>query len=548
VTENRREEQLYDVVIVGAGMGGLYTAYCVQSMGLTFRLLEAGHGVGGTWYWNRYPGARCDIASVDYSFSFSRELQNEWDWRERYASQPELELYFNHVADRFDLRRHIDFGTFIERADYDGSRAEWRLSTSDRSYRARFVIMATGPLNVAYTPDFPGMENFRGQICHAARWPSEGVDFAGKRVGVIGTGSTGIQLIPIVAESAAHLTVFQRTPNYSVPAANRPMSVEELAEVRAHYPERRQLARHSRAGFPPRTPPISKKSAMEVAPEQREEVYEHMWEQGGGLAFRASFADLLTNRASNATVSEFIRRKIRAKVKDPVVAEMLMPRDHPFATKRPPVDINYFETFNRPNVTLVDVRNTPILQFTETGIETASGTHDLDIVVLATGFDAITGALSRIDVRGRDGQSLANAWKDGPRTYLGMTVSGFPNLFLVNGPISAAPFTNFATHTEQNVEWITDFIRYLDRSGIAAVEPRPEAQAAWMEKARLAGEKTLYPEANSWYMGANIPGKPRNFLAFAGGFDTYSQECDRVSVNNYADFDCVPRVPVDAAE
>ncbi|GAA4550303.1 NAD(P)/FAD-dependent oxidoreductase [Pseudonocardia xishanensis] len=525
----------YDVVVVGAGMGGLYTAHRVLTIGLTVRVLEAGAGVGGTWYWNRYPGARCDVASVDYSFSFSEELQNEWSWKERYAGQPELEAYFNHVADRFGIREHIDFETRVESARYDADRHRWFLRAGDRTYGAQFVVMATGPLSVAYGPTFEGTDDFAGQIYHSADWP-EGVDLTGKRVGVVGTGSTGIQMIPLLAEVAEHLTVFQRTANYSVPARNRPMSEQEMAEVRATYAKRRDQARRSRAGFPPRTPPISENSAMAVTEQQRREVYELMWEQGGGLAFRASFSDLLTNRKSNDTASEFIREKIRQVVKDPATAETLVPHDHPYATKRPPVDTNYYETFNRPDVTLVDLRETPIERLTSAGVQTSDRTYELDVLVLATGFDAVTGSLSRIEVEGRDGVVLKDKWKDGPRGYLGMAIAGLPNFFTVNGPGSPAAFTNMATHTEQNVEWITDFIGYLVEHRIRAAEPRPEAEDAWTRRMREAGEKTLYPEANSWYVGANIPGKPRVFMFYVDGFDVYSEECDRVARSGYSEF------------
>ncbi len=411
------------------------------------------------------------------------------------------------------------------------------LQAGKRIYRASFCIMATGPLSASYGPTFEGMDEFQGRILHSADWPREGVDISGKRVGVVGTGSTGIQLVPVLAEECQHLTVFQRTANYSVPARNHPLTPDDMAAVRKNYPERRAQARSSRSGFPPRTPDISSKGALEVTPEQRREVYELMWEQGGGLAFRAAFSDLLVNRDSNETAAEFIREKIREKVKDPEVAEILTPRDHPYAAKRPPVDTDYYETFNRDDVTLVDLRSDPIKRLTATGIKTQASHHDLDILILATGFDAVTGALSRMDIRGLGGRSLAHAWVAGPKTHLGMTVNGFPNLFLVNGPGSTAAFTNMATHTEQNVEWIAGLVEHVRSVGARRVEPTLSAQGAWVELVREVGDATLYPEANSWYLGANIPGKPRSFMFYAGGFDTYSQECARVAQAGYQGLD-----------
>lgn len=528
--------QRVDVAIVGAGMAGLYSGYLMREKGFSVRVVEAGSGVGGTWFWNRYVGARCDIASVDYSFSFSSELQDEWDWKERYATQPELEAYFNHVADRFNLRELIDFDTRVLGATFDESAHEWTVATNGDTYVARFVIMATGPLSSPYRPSFPGMDDFSGRVLHSAEWPNEPVDFTGRRVGIIGTGSTGIQMIPLIAQQAEHLYVFQRTPNYSVPARNHPMAPEQLAEIRANYEERRRLARHSKAGFPPRTPEISARSALEVTEEQRREVYELMWEQGGGLAFRAAFADLSTSKEANETAAEFIRNKIRETVEDPEVAELLVPDNHPYAAKRPPVDSDYYETFNRPNVSLVDVRSDPIEQITVDGLKTRDAQYELDDLVLATGFDAVTGALSKMDIRGVDQTVLKDAWADGPRTLFGMGTTGFPNLFLVNGPGTPAAFTNIALHTEVNVEWVAGLLEAAKDSGTTWVEARPEAVDEWTEVVRETADATLYPQAESWYLGANIPGKPRVFMFYVGGLDRFSDLIEKEAADGYPQF------------
>lgn len=529
-------EHQVDAIVVGAGMGGLYSAYRLSGMGLSVRVIEAASGVGGTWHWNRYPGARCDIDSVDYSFSFSPELQDEWDWSERYATQPELEAYFNHVADRFHLRELIDLNTRVTHAHFNEETSEWHVGTTADSYRGRYLIMATGPLSVPYKPSISGLSSFEGRVLHSAEWPREPVDFTGRRVGVIGTGSTGIQIIPSVAPQSGHMYVFQRTPNYSVPAQNYPLTREKLAEVRASYGERRRLARNSKAGFPPRTPRISERSAMEVTPEQRREVYELMWERGGGLAFRAAFADLTTNPESNQTVAEFIREKIRQKVDLPEVAELLVPTDHAYATKRPPVDIDYYETFNRDNVTLVDVRSDPIRYITSDGVVTDERTYVIDDLILATGFDAVTGAFSKIDIRGANGVALTERWKDGPSTFLGVAVAAFPNLFIVNGPGSPAAFSNVATHTEVTVDWFTDLINYAEQQALVRVEVRREAEDEWTKHVGQVVESTLYAQADSWYLGANIPGKPRVFMFYVGGLDNYLSRCREVADGGYAEF------------
>ncbi len=525
----------WDAIIIGAGFSGLYQLHCLRDrLGLSVQVLEAGDGVGGTWYWNRYPGARCDSESYSYSFSFSDELQQEWEWTERYPEQPEIMRYLNHVADRFDLRRNIRFGVRVTQASYDDAANRWRVMTeAGERLTAKFLITAVGCLSSANVPDIPGLEGFAGRWYHTGQWPHEGVDFTGKRVGLVGTGSTGIQAAPVIAAQAAHLTVFQRTPNFSVPARNGPMAPEFQRQVKANYDEIRRRARATTNGHPFS---ISDRSALEVTPEERQALYEAAWEQGG-LQFRATFQDLLVSKAANDTAVEFIRSKIRQVVKDPAVADKLTAFDHPYAAKRPPIDTEYFETFNRDNVSLVDVRAAPIERVTPQGIRTRGGEYELDIIVFATGFDAMTGPLLRIDIRGRDGQSLKQVWEAGPRTYLGLQVAGFPNLFTVTGPGSPSVLCNMPVAIEQHVDWITDCIDYMRDRGHNRIEAKAGAAAQWVEHVNEAAEATLLPQAaSSWYLGANVPGKPRVFMPYAGGMARYRAICDDVAVKGYEGF------------
>jgi cation diffusion facilitator CzcD-associated flavoprotein CzcO len=527
----------FDAIIVGAGFAGLYMLYRLRELGLSVRALEAGDGVGGTWYWNRYPGARCDVESVDYSFSFSEELQQEWEWTERYAAQPEIERYLNHVADRFDLRPDIQLRTRVTHAFFDEDTDRWELRTDGgERFSAQFCIMATGVLSIPQSPNFKGLDSFEGDWCHTGDWPHEGVDFTGKRVGVIGTGSSGTQVITTIAKDAAHLTVFQRTPSFSVPAQNRPLDPEELREIKANYAERRRLARESSAGFPPRTTEINEKSALEVTPEERQREYQAMWDRGGGLAFRVTFADLVTNKEANETAAEFIRSKIRETVKDPDTAELLTRQDYPFATKRPLVDTGYFETFNRDNVSLVDASSSSIQEITPKGLRTQDAEYELDIIVFATGFDAMTGALLNIDIRGKGGTPLKEKWHDGPRTYLGLAIAGFPNLFIITGPGSPSVLSNMVTAIEQHVDWIADCIEYMRERDLGRIEATLDAEDEWVEHVNEVADATLYPLANSWYVGANIPGKPRVFMPYVGGFGTYRQKCNDVTAKGYEGF------------
>ncbi len=535
---SQMSDKRLDAVVVGAGFAGLYMLHRLRGLGFSARVFEAGDGVGGTWYWNRYPGARCDVESMDYSYSFSEDLQQEWTWTERYAAQPEILRYINHVADRFDLRRDVQLSTRVTSAIFDEATSRWRVET-DRGDRvsARFCIMATGCLSTAQVPRFPELETFQGQRYHTGHWPHEGVDFTGRRVGVIGTGSSAIQSIPIIAAQAAHLFVFQRTPNFSIPAHNAPLDRELERRVKAGYAEFRRQARESRIGF---VVERSEASALAVTREQRRREYETRWSRGG-LGFTATYVDLLTNPEANETAAEFCRAKIRAVVRDPAVAEVLVPRDYPVGTKRMCVDTRYYETFNRPNVTLVDIRSAPIEAITPEGLATQERTYAVDSLVFATGFDAMTGALLAIDIRGRGARTLRQAWAEGPRTYLGLAVAGFPNLFTITGPGSPSVLSNMIVSIEQHVDWIADCLAYLGAHHHAAIEPTAEAQAAWVAQVNEIGHATLYPRANSWYMGANVPGKPRVFMPYIGGVGAYRQICDSVAGKGYEGFALTPR-------
>ncbi|MBN9510034.1 MAG: NAD(P)/FAD-dependent oxidoreductase [Alphaproteobacteria bacterium] len=522
-----------DVVIVGAGFSGMYMLHRLRGLGMSVVVFEAGADVGGTWYWNRYPGARCDIESMQYSFSFSDALQQEWRWSELYAAQPEILRYAGHVADRLDLRRDIRFSTRVTALRFDEAVGRWQVRT-DRgaTVSARFCIMATGCLSTARVPDFPGRERFAGETYHTGAWPHARVDFSGKRVGVIGTGSSAIQAIPEIAGEAAHLFVFQRTPNFSVPSRNQPMPPEHERGWKANYAERRRRAQQVRNAI---FLHLNDKSALAATEEERHAEYEARW-QAGGLPFMAAFNDLIFNKGSNDTAAAFVRSKIRALVRDPAVAERLTPKDYPIGTKRLCVDNGYFETFNRPNVTLVDLRETPLETITSDGLRTSAAHYRLDSIVFATGFDAMTGTLLGIDITGRDGRTLRDAWADGPCTFLGLTIAGFPNLFTITGPGSPSVISNMMVSIEQHVDWITDCLAHLRARGVTTIEPTSPAQDAWTAHVAEAGAKTLYPLANSWYTGANIPGKPRVVLPYLGGFPLYRQQCDAVAAGGYAEF------------
>ena len=529
------EANKLDAIVVGAGFAGLYALYSLHRMGLRGQILEAGRDIGGTWFWNRYPGARCDVESLEYSYSFSEELQQEWVWPERFAAQADILRYINHVADRLDLRPFILTDTRVVSAAFDRTTALWTVTTErGEVFRAPFCIMATGNLSLPRVPHFPGLESFAGNWYHSGLWPDEGVDFSGRRVGVIGTGSSGIQMIPVIAEQAKHLFVFQRTANFSVPAVNRPITPEVDRSHKAKYRYWRDEAKRTPFGIAGHPPPT--KSAHEDAPEERERVYEQKWGIGGNISFLYAYDDLLVNTDSNETASEFVRNKIRSIVRDPKVAELLLPNDHPIGTKRLCLDNGYFETFNRENVTLVDVRSDPIAEITPTGLRTGTRAFELDNIAFATGFDAITGALLNIDISVEGGASLGEKWAHGPRTYLGLMTAGFPNLFIITGPGSPSVKSNMVASIEQHVDWIVDCLQYLRDKQIRHIEPDESAENKWIEHVNEVADVTLYPQANSWYVGANIPGKPRVFMPYVGGLDKYRSICDEVAANNYRGF------------
>ena len=525
----------YDAIVVGAGVGGLYVLHKLRALGLRVRVFEAGGDVGGTWYWNRYPGCRCDVDSMEYSYSFDDTLQQEWKWPERYGTQGEILKYVNHVADRFDLRKDIQFNTRIKAAVYDTATGQWTLTTDKgETATAPFCVMATGNLSTPRVPDFKGVESFKGKWYHTGLWPHEGVDFTGKRVAVIGTGSSGIQMIPIIAQQAKHLHVFQRTANFSLPAVNGPLDPTEEAQHKSEYTDRRRAAYDTPfgiAGYPPPT-----QSALEVSEDERNQTYESKWQRGGSISYLYSYTDLLTNKAANDTASEFVRNKIRAIVKDQATAELLAPNDHPIGTKRLVLDTNYYETYNRDNVILVNSRAAPIQEITPTGLRTTDAAYEFDAIVFATGFDAMTGALAEIDVHTTAGANLREKWRGGPRTYLGLMVADFPNLFLITGPGSPGVKSQMILAVEQHTDWIIDCLTHMQSRGLHRIQADTDAETKWVEHVNEVADSTLYPLANSWYVGANVPGKPRVFMPYVAGVHTYKKRCDAIAANGYEGF------------
>jgi cyclohexanone monooxygenase len=528
-----REGRL-DVIIVGAGFSGLYMLHRLRQQGLIVSVLEAAPEVGGTWYWNAYPGARCDVESMDYSYSFSPELDQEWEWTEKYASQPEILGYLQHVAMRFDLRKDIRFNTRVTAAVFDDEACRWQLTAEGgERFAAQFCIFATGGLSAPLAPPFPGLDRFEGQWYTTQQWPHEPVDFKAKRVAIIGTGSSSVQSGPIIAEEAERLTVFQRTPSFSVPGRNGPLPPEEQAERKADYPRVREIVRASALGMHLN---VSEKSALELAPEERQAEMEMRWTLGGTPRFMMSFADLLVNAASNDIAADFLRDKIREVVDDPQVAELLCP-EYPVGTKRLCTDNGYFEMFNRDNVSLVSVRDNPIAEITPKGLRLEDGSeYEADVIVFAVGYDAMTGTLLRIDVRGRGGRSLRDEWRDGAQTYLGLGVAGFPNLFTITGPASPSLLTVMVVSIEQHVEWITECIGYVREHGFDAIEPTEDGQDQWMDHHIEVGNATLFPRANSYYLGANVPGKPRVLTVYLGGLGVYRERCSEIAANGYEGF------------
>jgi cyclohexanone monooxygenase len=540
---SRSSVQELDALIVGAGFAGMYALHRLRGQGLRVHAVEAGSDVGGTWYWNRYPGARCDVPSIEYSYSFSKELEQDWDWTEVMAAQPEILEYANHVADRFDLRRDISFDTRVSAVHYDDEGKRWRITTDGGDvFEARFCLMATGCLSTPVTPEIEGADDFAGDVYHTGRWPHEGVDFTGVRVGIIGTGSSGVQSIPVIAEQARHLTVFQRTPNYTMPAGNGPLDDEFRRQAKADYAQIRQTQRESMIGLAgygfgfgggPAGFVMPTESILATSPEERQAVLEEE-----GFAAIRRYLDVQIDPTANELACEMYREQVGRIIHDPETAEGLMPRDYPIGCKRPVIDIDYYEAFNRDNVTLVDLRRGGLERITPRGVQTGQGHFEFDALVYATGFDAMTGTLLRIDIQGREGVRLQERWDAGPRTYLGLQVAGFPNLFTITGPGSPSVLSNMIVSIEQHVDWIADLITYMDQQQLSTIEPTVEAEDEWIAHVNEVAAGTMFtaPSCNSWYLGANIPGKPRIFMPYVGGVGEYRKKCDEVAAKGYEGF------------
>ena len=531
--EQNRTPKAVDVLVVGAGFAGLRALWGLREAGLSVRVIEASDQIGGVWNFNRYPGARCDVESFDYSYRFSPELEQEWRWSERYATQPEILSYINNVADRFDLRRHIDLSTRMEEARYDEAARRWVVTTENgASYLATYLVMAVGQLSTPKQTTYPGQESFAGEIIYSANWPREGVNLDGKRVAIIGTGSSGVQMTPVIARQAEHLTVFQRTANFSVPAANAPVTDEEDAAVKANYRQRREDARRSPSGlgFVP-----SAASALDVDDDEREAEYEKAWNRLG-FGFALTYKDILLNLESNDTASDFIRRKIAEKVDDPKLREKLTPSGFPFGTRRPSVDNGFYETFNRDNVSLVDLRETPIAEFTERGIRTSGQELAFDVIIYATGFDAFTGSLLAPRIIGRGGVTLAKKWEAGPVSHLGLGVNGFPNMFIIGGPGSPSLLSNVLLSTEEQLDWLAPMLKKACAEGVAEIEVTSEAEQEWVEHVNERAQETLYLMTPSYYMGAEMPGKPRVFMPYSGGVRFYRRILEKVAKEDYRGF------------
>lgn len=533
MSQNKGASESIDVVIVGAGFSGLYLIHRLRREGYSLRVFERGDGVGGTWYWNRYPGARCDVESMQYSYSFDEQLQQDWHWPEKFSAQPDILAYANHVADRFDLRKEIDFETEVTAAHFEEAAGRWLVET-DKGERlsARYFIMATGCISTAQVPDIEGLSAYKGNTYHTGKWPHEKVDFSGQRIAVIGTGSSGIQAIPVLAKEAAHVAVFQRTANYSLPAQNMKMTPEYEGEWKDDYKARRMEMRYTPQGS---LRDLNDEPAMSVSAKRRREVYTERWATGGSTLL-GSFNNLLNDQNSNDTAAEFVRQQIRNTVNDPETAELLCPKDHPIGTKRICIDSGYYQTFNRDNVELVDIKNTPIERITETGLITNGRRFEFDSIVFATGFDAMTGTLFNVDIRGRGDQALKDKWYAGPRTYLGLMSEAFPNMFMVTGPGSPSVKGNMLNSLEQHVDFVTDSILYMREHDYELMEPTREAENDWVDHVQETANRTLFPRANSWYMGANIPGKPRLFMPYIGGVGRYRKKSELIVANGYEGF------------
>ena len=525
--------QTVDVLVIGAGFAGLRALYRFRGLGYKVKVLEASEDVGGVWYHNGYPGARCDVESYDYSYSFSPELEQEWRWSERYATQPEILRYINHVAERFDLRRDIQFNTRMTNATYDEASARWVIETEGgETFQAQFLMMCVGQLSTTKSPSYPGLTDYKGEVIHSGKWPKHEVTYEGKRVAIIGTGSSGMQMTPVIAKQAKHLTVFQRTPNYSIPAANAPVTDEEDAQVKAQYRERRDRAWNSATGlgFMP-----NKTSALDVTPEEREKAYEAAWNRLG-FGFALTYYDILLNKQANDTAADFIRRKISGVVNDPVLRDKLLPKNHAFAARRPSVDSGYFQAFNRDNVELADVRESPIVEFTPEGIRTTAKLHEFDMIIFATGFDVFTGSLFKPDIIGRGGITLKQKWADGPVTHLGVGVSDFPNMFIVVGPGSPSLLSNVMVSTEEQIDWMAAFVEHMKANRQTIFEVQPDAEKEWGHHINERVKETLYLSTDSYYNGAEVKGKPRVFMPYSGGVRGYRRILHKCAAEGYTGF------------
>ena len=524
------EVEYFDAIVIGAGVTGLYQLYCLRSLGMAVRVFEDGDGVGGTWYWNRYPGARFDSESFSYGYSFSEELLQEWDWKELYSGQPENERYLNYVSDKFDLKRDIRFNSRVASCTFEEDRNTWLVEIADgHRARAPFLVTAVGLLSAHYIPDFEGLDTYQGQWCHTGRWPKEGMDLAGKRVGVIGTGATAVQLITEIAKEVGHLTVFQRTPNFCAPLRNAPITEEMQREIKANYTEIFRRCGETAGSFVHMFDP---RSALDVSAEERQEQYERLWQEPGFAKWLSNFYDVMLPGEANEDYAEFVRNKIRERVHDPEVAEMLVPKDHMFGSKRLPCESGYYEVYNRDNVLLVDVKKAPIQRLTPTGLKTADAEYDLDVIIFATGYDAVTGSLNRIDIRGIGGELLRDKFSNGPRTYMGIQSNGFPNMFTIN----AASVGNFVRAAEPLVEWVTECIRYVRENEYVRISPTIEAEDDWVSHVNEAGSKILRSQANSWFVGANIPGKARALLTSPDTAPVMRAKRLEVAANGYEGF------------
>ena len=533
--DNKNPFTNFDVTIVGAGFSGLSLLYHLRKKNFSVTLIDIAKDVGGTWYWNRYPGARCDTESMQYSYSFSDELQQEWDWSERYATQPEILKYINHVAERFNLRKYISFGTRVTKASFNEDLNEWVIETDkDLQIKSSFLVMATGCLSSPFYPEIAGIKNFSGPIYHTGRWPHTKVEMKEKKIGVIGTGSSAIQSIPEIAKDAKHIYVFQRTANFAIPAHNGPIPSDRSNYFKSMYPEIREKAKKLYAGF---YQTYNDKSALEVSSAERNEEYERRW-QHGGLPFFGAFTDLTFDKSANETAAEFVRSKIREIVKDPVNAEKLSPKTV-IGCKRLCVDTDYYATFNRENVSLIDIKKNPIQEISQSGIVVDGQLYEIDILILATGYDAMTGAILKVDIRGKAGESIKEKWREGPKTYLGIMTEGFPNFFMITGPQSPSVLTNMLTSIEQHVEWICECLVFLKEHKIKKIEPKKESQDSWVEHCNALASETLRYRCTSWYLGVNIPGKPRVFMPYVGGFPMYKKKCDDEVRSKYHSFELI---------